>query len=106
MKNNKIILLVSALTGIVLGVYGILIGYDIGMTPTMGFNLLFKGMIGAIIGGLANLRGAFFGAFFLALAENIGVLIFAAEWRDLVAFIIFITFLSLKPKGIFSEKGD
>ena len=106
MKNNQIILLVSVLTGIVLGIDGVLIGYDTGMTPTMGFNLLFKGMIGAIIGGLANLRGAFFGALFLALAENIGVLIFASEWRDLIAFVIFITFLSLRPQGIFQKKGN
>lgn len=104
MKNNQIILLVSVLTGIVLGVDGVLIGYDTGMTPTMGFNLLFKGMIGAIIGGLANLRGAFFGALFLAFAENVGVLIFASEWRDLIAFVIFITFLSLRPHGIFQKK--
>lgn len=104
MKNNQIILLVSVLTGIVLGIDGILIGYDTGMTPTMGFNLLFKGMIGAIIGGLANLRGAFLGALFLALAENVGVLIFASEWRDLIAFVIFIAFLSLRPRGIFQKK--
>ena len=105
-KNNRIILLVSILTGVLLGVDGVLIGYDTGMVPTMGFNLLFKGMIGAIIGGLANLRGAFYGALFLALAENIGVLIFASEWRDLIAFVIFIIFLSLRPQGIFQKKGE
>jgi len=106
MKNNQIILLVSILTGFILGLDGVLVGYDTGMEPTMGFNLLFKGMIGAIIGGLANLRGAFFGALFLALAENIGVLLFASEWRDLIAFVIFITFLSLRPKGIFQKKEN
>ena len=106
MKNNQIILLVSVLTGFVLGIDGVLTGYDTGMTPTMGFNLLFKGMISAIIGGLATLSGAFWGAMFLALAENIGVLIFASEWRDLIAFVIFITFLSLRPQGIFQKKGN
>ena len=105
MKNNHIILLVSVLTGLILGLDGVLVGYDTGMEPTMGFNLLFKGMIGAIIGGLANLRGAFLGALFLALAENVGVLLFASEWRDLIAFVIFITFLSLRPHGIFQKKG-
>lgn len=105
-KNNRIILLVSVLTGFILGLDGVLVGYDTGMEPTMGFNLLFKGMIGAIIGGLANLRGAFLGALFLAFAENIGVLIFSSEWRDLIAFVIFITFLSLRPHGIFQKKGN
>lgn len=106
MKNNQIILLVSVLTGFVLGIDGVLTGYDTGMVPTMGFNLLFKGMIGAIIGGLATLSGAFWGAIFLAFAENVGVLIFASEWRDLIAFVIFITFLSLRPKGIFQKKEN
>ncbi|MFI3241873.1 MAG: branched-chain amino acid ABC transporter permease [Alphaproteobacteria bacterium] len=102
--NNKIILLISLLVGAILGISGILVGYDTGMQPNMGFDLLFKGMIGAIIGGLANLRGAFLGAFFLAFAENLGVWAFASEWRNLVAFVIFIVFLSLRPKGIFQKK--
>ena len=103
-KTDKIIMVVSLMAGLVLGLAGVLVGYDTGMEPTMGFNLLFKGMIGAIIGGMANLRGAFLGAFFLAFAENLGVWIFASEWRDLVAFVIFIIFLSLRPKGIFQKK--
>ena len=104
LKNNQIILIVSALTGVILGLDGILVGYDTGLEPTMGFNLLFKGMIGAIIGGTASLNGAFFGAIFLAFAENVGVALFASEWRDLISFVIFITFLSLKPNGIFQKK--
>lgn len=104
MNNERIIMVVSVLSGLILGLAGILVGYDTGMEPTMGFNLLFKGMIGAIIGGMATLRGAFLGAFFLAFAENLGVWIFASEWRDVVAFVIFITFLYFRPKGIFQKK--
>ena len=104
LKNNQIILIVAALTGVILGLDGILVGYDTGLEPTMGFNLLFKGMIGAIIGGTSSLNGAFFGAIFLAFTENVGVALFASEWRDLIAFVIFITFLSLKPNGIFQKK--
>ena len=104
MKTDKIIMIVSIITGLILGITGVLIGYDTGMEPTMGFNLLFKGIIAAIIGGLRNLRGAFLGAFFLAFCENIAVWVFASEWRDLVAFIIFITFLYIRPQGIFQKK--
>lgn len=104
MNNDRIIMIVSILAGLILGLAGILVGYDTGMEPTMGFNLLFKGMIGAIIGGMGSLRGAFLGAFFLAFAENLGVWIFASEWRDVVAFVIFITFLYFRPKGIFQKK--
>ena len=104
LNNNKIILLVSGLTGAVLGLSGVLTGYDTGMEPTMGFNLLFKGIIAAIIGGMNSMSGPFLGAFFLAGAENIGVMILSSEWRDLVAFIIFIIFLVFRPQGIFQKK--
>lgn len=104
MNNNRIIMIVSVLAGLILGLAGVLVGYDTGMEPTMGFNLLFKGMIGAIIGGMGSMHGAFLGAFFLAFAENLGVWIFASEWRDVVAFVIFITFLYFRPKGIFQKK--
>lgn len=104
LNNNVIILVVSALTGTILGLSGVLTGFDTGMEPTMGFNLLFKGIISAVIGGTGSMFGPFLGAFFLATAENIGVLIWAAEWRDLVAFIIFISFLIIRPQGIFKKK--
>ena len=104
MNNNRLIMIVSVLAGLILGLAGILVGYDTGMEPTMGFNLLFKGMIGAIIGGMGSMRGAFLGAFFLAFAEYLGVWIFGSEWRDVVAFVIFITFLYFRPKGIFQKK--
>lgn len=106
LKNNQIILTVAVMTGLVLGLDGVLVGYDTGLEPTMGFNLLFKGMIGAIIGGVGSLNGAFLGAMFLAFAENVGVAIFASEWRDLIAFVIFIAFLSFRPQGIFQKKGE
>ncbi|MCL2468957.1 MAG: branched-chain amino acid ABC transporter permease [Alphaproteobacteria bacterium] len=106
MKTDRIIMIVSVITGAILGLSGVLIGYDTGMEPTMGFNLLFKGIIAAIIGGMRNLRGAFFGALFLAFSENVAVWAFASEWRDLVAFAIFITFLYLRPQGIFQKKVE
>lgn len=104
LNNNKIILIVSMLSGLILGASGVLTGFDTGMEPTMGFNLLFKGIIGAIIGGTGSLYGPFLGAFFLAAAENIGVMLWASEWRDLVAFVIFIIFLIFRPQGIFQRK--
>ena len=104
LNNNRIILTVSAMTGMILGLSGVLAGYDTGLEPTMGFNLLFKGIISAVIGGAGTMAGPFLGALFLAGAENIGVMLLASEWRDLVAFVIFICFLMFRPQGIFQRK--
>lgn len=97
---NRVIIIVSIVVGAILGAYGICVGFDTGMEPTMGFNILFKGMIGAIIGG-PTVLAAYLGSMILALAENIGVWFFASQWRDLIAFVIFILLLWLRPNGIF-----
>jgi len=99
---GRIIIIVSIVVGAILGLYGVCVGFDTGMEPTMGFNILFKGMIGAIIGG-PTVLGAYFGAMILALVENIGVWFFASQWRDLIAFVIFILLLWLRPNGIFTR---
>ncbi|MCL1892314.1 MAG: branched-chain amino acid ABC transporter permease [Alphaproteobacteria bacterium] len=100
---GRVVMIVSVLTGVILGAYGLCVGYDTGMEPTMGFNILFKGMIAAIIGG-PTIGGAYLGAMVLAGAENIGVWLFASQWRDVIAFVIFIILLWLRPEGIFTRR--
>jgi len=103
MNVNHIVMIVAILSGAILGAYGIMVAYDLGMEPTMGFNIMFKGMIAAIIGG-PTIIGAYAGAMILAGAENLGVWIFASQWRDAVAFVIFILILWVRPNGIFTRK--
>ena len=102
MNVPRIVMIVSVITGAILGAYGLCVGYDTGMEPTMGFNILFKGMIAATIGG-PTIAGAYMGAMILAGAENLGVWVFASQWRDLIAFVIFIILLWLRPQGIFTR---
>jgi branched-subunit amino acid ABC-type transport system permease component len=97
---GRVVVIVSIIVGAVLGAYGVCVGFDTGMEPTMGFNILFKGMIAAIIGG-PTIIAAYLGAMVLALAENLGVWFFASQWRDLIAFVIFILLLWVRPNGIF-----
>ncbi|MCL1786238.1 MAG: branched-chain amino acid ABC transporter permease [Alphaproteobacteria bacterium] len=100
----RIVMIVSLISGAILGAYGLCVGYDTGMEPTMGFNILFKGIIAATIGG-PSIAGAYFGAMILSGAENIGVWMFASQWRDACAFVIFIILLWRRPRGIFARKA-
>lgn len=82
------------------GLAGILIGFDTGIEPTMGMNLLLKGTIAAIIGGVGSLYGGFLGAFVLGFAENFGIWKISGEWKDAIAFVVLIVFLLVRPQGI------
>ena len=104
-RTDMFIGLVFGLCGFVAALAGVLAGFDTGLEPVMGFSMLFKGIIAAIIGGMGSVYGAFFGAMFLGFVENLGVLVFASEWRDTIAFILFIIFLYFKPQGIFVKQS-
>lgn len=104
MPSRKIIMICAITSGMIMGLSGILFSLSGSITPAFGFNLFFKGVIGAVIGGMSGIYGAFFGAFILAFAENLGVWILSPEWRDLTGFAIFLIFLHFKPHGIFQKK--
>lgn len=85
------------------GLAGILVGFDIGIEPTMGLSLLLKGVIAAIIGGIGNIYGAVAGAFLLGFVENFGIWKIPGEWKDAIAFGLLIIFLLFRPEGIFKR---
>lgn len=99
-NTNKIIGYVFLIGSAIAGVAGILVGYDTGIEPTMGLNLLLKGVIAAIVGGVGNIYGGVLGAFLLGFVENFGIWKISGEWKDAIAFTLLIVFLIFRPKGI------
>jgi len=101
---NKIIARVFFIGSMIAGVAGIAIGFDTGIEPTMGMNLLLKGVIASIIGGVGNVYGGVLGAFFLGFVENFGIWKISGEWKDAIAFGVLILFLIFRPGGIMGKK--
>lgn len=87
----------------VAGLAGVLIGLDTGLQPTMGLEILLKGVIAAIIGGMESVSGALLGALLLGFAENFGVWKISGEWKDSIAFALLILFLLFRPQGIMKK---
>lgn len=98
--TNKIIGYVFFIGSSIAGLSGILIGFDVGIEPNMGFSLLFKGVIAAIIGGVGNIYGGVLGALLLGVVENFGIWKISGEWKDAIAFALLIVFLIFRPRGI------
>ena len=103
-NTNRIVTVVIIIGSMIAGAAGILIGFDTGLEPTMGLFILLKGVIGAIVGGMGNVYGAFLGGYLLGFVENFGIWHISGQWKDAIAFFVLIVFLILRPQGILGRK--
>jgi len=102
-NTNKIIGYVFFIGSAITGFTGILIGFDVGIEPTMGLSLLLKGVIASVVGGVGNIYGGVLGAFLLGFVENFGIWKISGEWKDAISFALLITFLIFRPRGIMNK---
>lgn len=66
-----------------------------------GFILGVKAFAAAVLGGIGNVRGALLGGILLGIVGNYGqILLGDAQWADVVAFVILVLVLLIRPTGI------
>jgi branched-chain amino acid transport system permease protein len=91
---------------VVAGAAGILTSLETNLDPAMGFNAVMKAIIASIIGGIGSIPGAVLGGIFLGLSENAAIYLIPAEWKDAVAFLVLIVFLTVRPSGILGSRNN
>ena len=103
---------VSMSTGITWGlsaglaaIAGILIGPIYGVYSTLGATIGRKGFSGAVIGGYGNMYGAIVGGIVLGIVETFATGYVSSTYKNLIAYVLLIIFLFLKPTGIFNERA-
>lgn len=97
-------LVVSAvffMVGALGGMAGVFLGINYTLYPQIG-QMIVKGFIASVIGGLGNIAGAVIGAFLLGLLE---VGLTSIDWigsglAPVVVFFVMLIFLILRPQGI------
>jgi branched-chain amino acid transport system permease protein len=98
--SEKIIVASFAIGSIAAGAAGILISLETNIEPTMGMNAILKGIVASIIGGIGSIPGALLGGILLGVIENLGVYSIPSAWKDIIAFVVLIGFLLIRPSGI------
>jgi branched-chain amino acid transport system permease protein len=76
------------------------LGQDTAIQPRLGLLLILKGWIASVVGGIGNLHGAVVGGFVLGLVESYGIWYVPAQWKDVIAFALLVTFLAFRPRGL------
>jgi len=101
---TRIIRATFLIGGVMAGAAATLYMIRIGSTrQNAGFILGVKAFTAAVMGGIGNLRGALVGGLVLGVAENWGSALFGTQWKDVVAFVLLILILLVRPTGILGE---
>ena len=105
MNIDRVIVLTFILGGLMAGVAALLFGTFFEVTQyNIGFLLGIKAFTAAVLGGIGNLRGALIGGFALGLIESYGASIFGAQWKDVIAFVVLVLVLLVRPTGLLGEQ--
>jgi len=83
---------------------GVLVGLTFSFTPTTGVTYLLTGFAVVVLGGLGSVKGTLLGGLLLGAIESVGGAFFGDGYRDLIGFLVFLTFLAIRPQGLFGRR--
>jgi branched-chain amino acid transport system permease protein len=101
-RTKRIMMLTWGISSMVGCVAGLLIAPTI-MHPYMMWDPLLKGFAAAVMGGMTSLPGAVFSAYLLGIIENLFGGYVSIEFKAVVAFVIIVLVLCIKPSGLFAR---
>lgn len=81
---------------------GVIAAPFLSLAPGMDFEQLILSLIVVVVGGLGTLKGAFFGAIVVGLADTFGK-IWVPDFSLMVIFAIMAFVLLLRPNGLFGR---
>jgi branched-chain amino acid transport system permease protein len=104
-SRERIIMTTFLIGGLLAGAAALLYTLKVpqGIIYSGGFLLGIKAFSAAVLGGIGNLRGALLGGLILGVMENYGQILFGTQWRDVVAFVLLVLVLLIRPTGILGE---
>lgn len=82
------------------GAAGTLLSTFYYISPTVGTTFTLMAFLAVVLGGMGSFTGALFGGLIVGLAESLGAVYVATQYRELVTFVLFILILLIKPSGL------
>jgi len=98
--------LASLLGGALVGLAGVLIAMETNIEPAMGFDMILKGMIASVAGGMGSIAGAVLGGLTVGSTEQLAAWYLGADWSGAAAFVVLLLFLVFRPNGLLGRKEE
>ncbi|HEY4020103.1 MAG TPA: branched-chain amino acid ABC transporter permease [Pseudonocardiaceae bacterium] len=105
-NKERVIMLTFALGGVLAGAAALfyIMKVPSGVIYNGGFILGIKAFAAAVLGGIGNVRGALLGGLLIGLIGEYGAtLLGSAQWTDVIAFVVLVLILMVRPTGLLGE---
>lgn len=104
-NSNKVAMLTFFISGMLAAVAASLTSPINLVFPGMGHLVILKAFVIIILGGMGSIPGAIVGGYIIGFSESIGATYISSDYKDIIAFVLLIIILTIKPNGIFA-KGE
>lgn len=105
-RINRIRDLTWLLSGFLAGLSGVVLAINVNtFTPALGSSFLFIIFAAVILGGIGSPYGSMVGALVIGVVTEVSAAFIDSAYKIVVAFIILIIVLLIRPEGIFRMRG-
>lgn len=102
---NRVAMMTFAISGALATVAAALYAPINLVYPAMGHLVITKAFVIIILGGMGSIPGAVAGGVILGFAESFGAYYLSTDYKDIIAFVLLVVILSLRPQGLFAPRG-
>ena len=96
-----IVLLTWGMAGFLAAFAGVLLAPIVYVSPEMMDEVLIKGYVAAVFGGMYSIPGAIIGALMIGVAENLAGGYLGSHFKTATAFVMIVVLLTFRPHGLF-----
>lgn len=100
---NRVAMLTFAISGLLAAVAATLYAPINLVYPAMGHLVITKAFVIIILGGMGSVPGAIVGGLIIGFAESFGAFYVSTDYKDIIAFVLLVVILSLRPQGLFTQ---
>ncbi|WP_136417005.1 MULTISPECIES: branched-chain amino acid ABC transporter permease [Oxalobacteraceae] len=100
---NRVAMLTFAISGVLAAVAAALYAPINLVYPGMGNLVITKAFVIIVLGGMGSVPGAIVGGLIIGFAEAFGAFYISTDYKDIIAFVLLVAILSIRPEGLFTK---
>lgn len=100
---NRVAMMTFAISGVLAAVAAVLYAPINLVYPGMGHLVITKAFVIIVLGGMGSVPGAIVGGLILGFAESFGAFYISTDYKDIIAFVLLVAILSVRPEGLFTK---